>query len=66
MLRRILSRPYFIGSILLAASALLAQAAKPVVLYSRTWNAEGETRYLPDGSYSGILAKLKESCEVRL
>ena len=66
MLRRILSRPYFIGSILLAASALLAQAAKPVVLYSRTWNAEGETRYLPDGSYSGILAKLKESCEVRV
>ena len=42
------------------------QAAKPVVLYSRTWNAEGETRYQPDGTYSGILAKLRESCEVRV
>jgi hypothetical protein len=48
------------------AAPLPAQAGKPVVLYSRTWNAVGETRYQPDGTYSGILARLKETCEVRV
>lgn len=39
---------------------------KPVLLYSRYYNAEGETRYLPDGSYSEILAALGEDFEVRV
>ncbi len=54
------------GSLLMTVGPLAAQAAKPVLLYSRTWNAEGETRYQPDGTYSGILAKMRESFEVRI
>lgn len=54
------------GLWLLAALPLSAQTAKPVLLYSRTWNAEGETRYQPDGTYSGILAKLRTTFEVRV
>lgn len=38
--------------------------AKPRVSYSRYFNAEGETRYRPDGSYSQILAKLGENFDV--
>ena len=52
---------------LLSPLPLSAQTAKPVLLYSRTWNAEeGETRYQPDGTYSGILAKLRTSFEIRV
>jgi hypothetical protein len=51
---------------LLCFSLPALAAPKPVLLYSRTWNAEGETRYQPDGSYSKILAKLREEFEVRV
>jgi hypothetical protein len=54
------------GLWLLATLPLSAQTAKPVLLYSRTWNAAGETRYQPDGTYSGILAKLRNPFEVRV
>src|SRR6185503_19048178 len=30
-------------------------STKPVLLYSRYFNAEGETRYLPDGTFKEIL-----------
>ena len=30
--------------------------AKPVLLYSRYYNAEGENRYLPDDTYKQVLA----------
>lgn len=42
------------------------QEQKPVLLYSRYYNAEGETRYLPDGTYSDILAALGEEFDVRV
>ena len=42
------------------------QGQKPVLLYSRYYNAEGETRYLPDGTYSDILAALREDFDVRV
>ncbi len=42
------------------------QGQKPVLLYSRYYNAEGETRYLPDGTYSDILAALGEEFDVRI
>lgn len=39
---------------------------KPVLLYSRFFNAVGETRYLPEGSYSGVLRRLRETYNVRV
>ena len=42
------------------------QAQKPVLLYSRYYNAEGETRYLPDGTYRDVLAALGEDFDVRV
>src|SRR2546427_10863271 len=40
--------------------------AKPVFLYSRYFNAEGESRYLPDGNYKDVLARLGADFEVRV
>src|SRR5947207_8032163 len=37
---------------------------KPVLLYSRYFNAEGEDRYLPDGNYKAFLEKLRGDFEV--
>jgi hypothetical protein len=39
--------------------------SKPVLLYSRYFNAKGEARYLPDGTYKDVLGKLADSFEVR-
>jgi hypothetical protein len=55
----------------LAAFASVSQAAdpapeKPVLLYSRYHNAEGETRYLPDGTFQQILRKLGDHFTVRI
>jgi hypothetical protein len=50
-----------------AASPLLRAAdAKPVFLYSRYFNAKGEKRYLPDGTYSDVLKRLGETFQVRV
>lgn len=37
-----------------------------VLLYSRYYNAKGETRYLPDGSFKDVLEKLRGEFEVRI
>lgn len=42
-----------------------AADAKPVLLYSRYFNAKGESRYLPDGTFKDILEKLGQTFEVR-
>jgi len=42
-----------------------AAAGKPVLLYSRYFNAKGESRYLPDGTYKHVLGRLSETFEVR-
>ena len=39
---------------------------KPVLLYSRYFNAEGETRYLPDGTFKDVLGRLRQHFEVRV
>lgn len=39
---------------------------KPVFLYSRHFNAEGETRYLPEGTYQQVLQRLQPQFEVRV
>src|ERR1051326_1650049 len=40
--------------------------AKPVLLYSRYLNAEGEARYLPDGNYKDVLERLSGDFQVRV
>ena len=45
---------------------LAAADPKPVFLYSRYFNAKGESRYLPDGTYSDVLKRLGETFEVRV
>lgn len=47
-----------------AASAMAAD--KPVFLYSRHFNAIGEARYLPDGTYSDVLSRLGDQFQVRV
>ena len=59
----------FALSLLVATRAGLAAdstAKKPVLLYSRCYNAVGESRYLPDGTYQEILARLRDEFEVRV
>lgn len=56
-------------STLLALPLSLAAAEapkKPVLLYSRYFNAVGETRYLPDGNYKEVLTRLRGEFEVRV
>src|SRR4051794_20761129 len=43
-----------------------ANGKKPVLLYSRYFNAKGETRYLADGTYKDVLGHLRESFDVRV
>ncbi|HEY2586270.1 MAG TPA: DUF4350 domain-containing protein [Tepidisphaeraceae bacterium] len=53
-------------SILLASQAhAAAEPAKPALLYSRYFNAKGEKRYLPDGTYKLVLDRLKDRFDVR-
>jgi hypothetical protein len=47
-----------------SSSAADAAAKKPVFLYSRYFNAEGETRYLPDGTFKDVLTRLGQQFEV--
>lgn len=46
-------------------ASLPAADAKPILLYSRYFCAEGEKRYLPDGTYADILKHLGTTFEVR-
>ena len=39
---------------------------KPVLLYSRYYNAEGENRYEPDGTYRQVVQRLREDFDVRI
>lgn len=48
-----------------AANLRGADAAKPVLLYTRYFNAAGETRYLPEGTYKDILGLLRKDFDVR-
>src|SRR5256885_3956565 len=39
---------------------------KPVLLYSRYYNAEGENRYLPEGAYKQVMQRLRDDFDVRI
>jgi len=49
-----------------AAVSTVRAADKPVFLYSQYFNAPGENRYPADGSYSQVVAALKESYTVKV
>jgi hypothetical protein len=51
--------------LLLSASSESAEK-KPIFLYSRYFNAVGENRYLPDGTYKDVLRRLSAHFEVRV
>ncbi len=40
--------------------------AKPVLLYSRYYNARGENRYEPEGTYKQVVQRLREDFDVRV
>jgi len=52
-----------------SSAALAADSVtptRPVLLYSRYYNAVGEIRYLPDGTYKDILDRLRGEFDVRV
>ncbi len=53
-----------LGCTLPAFAADSATPGKPVLLYSRYFNAEGEARYQPDGTYKAFLEKIKTDFDV--
>ena len=55
-----------VGLIGLANVAWAAEAPKPVFLYSRYFNAKGESRYLAEGQYRDVLERLGGRFEVRV
>jgi hypothetical protein len=62
--------PFILSCTFLAVSVLLGAEVqaqnKPVLLYSRYYNAAGEDRYLPDGTYQQVLQRLREEFDVRV
>ncbi len=61
----VLALALVVASAIGLAAAELVSGPKPVFLYSRYFNAEGETRYLPDGTYQQVLRRLQTQFEVR-
>src|SRR5205809_737762 len=64
-------KPFFtVVAVLIATCGWEGQTAesnaRPVLLYSRYYNAVGETRYLPDGTYQEILQLLRKEFDVRI
>jgi len=53
-------------SLLTLVALCVTAADKPVFLYSRHFNAIGESRYQPDGTYSDVLERLRGEFEVRV
>jgi hypothetical protein len=47
------------------AESLAQPNSKPVLVYSRYYNAEGENRYAPDGVYKDVMQRLEGDFEVR-
>ena len=63
--------PPILGLVSVLTSAIGLHAAepisaKPVFLYCLHFNAEGETRYLPEGTYQQVLQRLQAQFEVRV
>ena len=68
-LLRVESVLFIIGFLCSGPDNLAADSSaqkKPVFLYSRYYNAVGESRYLPDGTYKDILTRLRSDFDVRV
>lgn len=66
-MRKILVTTILLGAAFFTTSrAIAAETSKPVLLYSRYYNAVGENRYEPAGSYSNFLARLSKDFVVRV
>lgn len=65
---RTLPMPPFLLLLLPLIAIHLASAAegKPVFLYSRAFNAKGEARYLPDGTFKPLLDRMGKEFDVRV
>ena len=50
----------------IAPAADSVSRSKPVLLYSRYYNAQGEDRYLPEGTYKDVLQRLRSEFDVRV
>lgn len=59
------ARLAFVSILLTLAGAIAAEVKKPVFLYSRYFNAPGEARYQPDGTYKTLLTRLASEFTVR-
>jgi hypothetical protein len=55
----------FVFNSALQVGAAEPVAKKPVLLYTRYFNAPGEARYQPDGNYKDVLARLRTEFDVR-
>ena len=55
-----------LAAVFLSPFAVSADKTKPVLLYSRYFNAKGEARYLPDGTYKNVLDQLRGHFDVRI
>jgi hypothetical protein len=61
------ARVFLILIVLLTGiSTSWAEDAKPILLYSRYFNAKGESRYLPDGTFKDVLERLRAAFDVRV
>src|SRR5436190_8646528 len=60
------SRILFALIVFTAVTTFAADAKKPVLLYSRYFNAPGEARYQPDGTYKALLTRLASEFTVKV
>lgn len=63
---RVLAVALLVSFITAASAADSPAPKKPVLLYSRYYNAIGEKRYLPNGNYKDILDRLRTEFDVRI
>src|ERR1051326_217134 len=57
---------FLLSSFLMDLAAADSPVKKPVLFYNRHYNALGEARYLPDGTYKEILTRLAAEFDVRV
>jgi hypothetical protein len=60
------SRLAFIAALFAITTVFAADAKKPVLLYTRYFNAPGEARYRPDGTFKPLLKRLEREFTVRV
>ena len=62
----LLANLFLLSPFLMDLAAADSPVKKPVLFYNRHYNALGEARYLPDGTYKEILTRLAAEFDVRV